>query len=158
MNESRLDGRFIKKDRSKKNRLQKKLEDFEYKINRFGGDESDFLLESQWNTNLDRPLLLTFYWNIPISKACYLLCVRKSLTFFRSRVFLIGQKYNNRQASLIRSFLMYFTIRTTLRKFFRKVVPHSVQLCTHLRISGISRNALRDAAHMGRISKLVPEC
>ena len=47
MNESgSLDGYFIF-DRSKKFVFKKKLEDFEFKINGFGGDESDFLLESQ---------------------------------------------------------------------------------------------------------------
>ena len=47
MNESRsLDGYFIF-DRSKKFVFKKKLEDFEQNYNGFGGDESDFLLESQ---------------------------------------------------------------------------------------------------------------
>ncbi len=36
-----------------------------------------------------------------------------------------------------------------------KSAPHVEQLCTHLRISGISRNALRDAAHVASPTDLV---
>ena len=47
MNESRSLGGYFIFDRSKKFVFKKKLEDFEFKINGFCGDESDFLLESQ---------------------------------------------------------------------------------------------------------------
>ena len=104
-----------------KKRLQKKLEDFEQNYNGFGGDESDFLLESQWNTNLDRPLLLTFDWNIPISKACHLLCVRKSLTFFWRRIFWIGKNIMTVKRVWFVHFWGILRSEQLCKKFFEKL-------------------------------------
>ena len=57
MNESGLSEDYFVFYRSKKFVFKKKLEDFEQKSTAFVEDQNDFLLESQWNTNLHSSLL-----------------------------------------------------------------------------------------------------